>query len=49
MEDFGCPPVFPVEEESEEKEPVERATAESLIKDKAKGKKVITKIIREKK
>lgn len=36
IETFGCPPVFPVEEEKEEEAPQED---EPIIKDKAKGKK----------
>ena len=36
MEEFGYPPVFPVEEEKVEEE----KSDEPIIKDKAKGKKV---------
>ena len=38
IETYGCPPVFPAEEETEQKQ---EEAAEPIIKDKAKGKKVI--------
>ena len=37
MEDFGCPPTFPEEEEEEDEKEVDK---EPIIKDKSKGKKV---------
>lgn len=38
MDDFGYPPVFPVEEETTPE--IEDKSSEPIIKDKAKGKKV---------
>lgn len=40
MELYGCPPQFP-EEEEEDEEPSSKKEDELVIKDKAKGKKVM--------
>jgi len=41
MTDYGYPPNFPPEEEVEEMEKAPTGPSEPVIKDKAKGKKVI--------
>lgn len=39
MEDFGCPPLFPPEEDEDESKSIPKTATETVIVDKSKGKK----------